>query len=41
MKIKLKEEESNKELVDKIIDGIDTLKIIKQAKLRKGKHNGR
>jgi hypothetical protein len=38
--MKTKEKENNEELVAKIIDGIDTLKIIKQAKLKR-KGNGK
>jgi hypothetical protein len=33
--------ENSEELVAKIIDGIDTLKIIKQAKLKRRSGNGR
>lgn len=40
MKTKEKEE-STEELIAKIVDGIDTLKIIKQAKLKRRIRNGR
>lgn len=40
MKINKKEKETSEGLILKIVEGIDTLKIIKQAKIKR-KHNGR